>query len=187
LAASRQNPGVLWTHNDSGFPGTVFALSTNGTLLAQCEVPNVFSGDFEDIAIGPGPSPGMQYIYLGDIGDNTSVRDEIRVFRIPEPSIYFYQSNSPPIIPAVGSHEIVFTYPDGPHNAEALMIDPWSGDLFIATKETNSCGIYQATRAQLESGDLVELTHVEELGVRSTSAGDISPDGTSLRSAAAAG
>jgi len=177
LAASRQNPGVLWTHNDSGFPGTVFALSTNGTLLGQCEVPNVFSGDFEDIAIGPGPSPGLQYIYLGDIGDNSIVREQIRVFRIPEPSIYFYQSNSPPIIPAVAFREIVFTYPDGPHNAEALMVDPWTGDIFIATKATNSSGIYQATRAELESGAPVELTHVEELDVRSTSAGDISADG----------
>ena len=178
LAASRQNPGVLWTHNDSGFPGTAFALFTNGALLAQCAVSNVYSGDFEDIAIGPGPVPGLQYIYLGDIGDNFSSRVDIRVFRIPEPAVYSYQSNVAPVLSAVGSRQIVVTYPDGPHNAEALMVDPRTGDLFIATKMTNSCRLYRALRAQLESGDPVELTSVEDVGVRSTSAGDISADGS---------
>src|SRR5688572_21995068 len=52
LVASRQNPGVLWTHNDSGYRGSVFALSTNGTLLGKYDLSNVFSGDFEDIACG---------------------------------------------------------------------------------------------------------------------------------------
>ena len=45
IVASRQNPGVLWTHNDTGYPGSVFALSTNGNLLARYYVPNTFYGD----------------------------------------------------------------------------------------------------------------------------------------------
>src|SRR5438045_2565054 len=59
IVASRQNPGVLWTHNDSGYPGSIFAVDTNGNFLARCAVSNVYSGDFEDIAIGPGPAPGL--------------------------------------------------------------------------------------------------------------------------------
>ncbi len=71
LLISRQNPGVLWTHNDSGYRGSIFALTTNGMLLARHYVPEVYMGDFEDISsFGPGPVPGAQYIYLGDIGDN---------------------------------------------------------------------------------------------------------------------
>jgi hypothetical protein len=180
IVASRQNPGVLWTHNDSGFPGTVFALQTNGAVLALCTVPNTFSGDFEDIAIGPGPLPDMQYIYLGDIGDNFATRSQIRVLQIPEPAIYSYQSNAQPLFVAYGSREIVLTYPDGAHDAESLMIDPRSGDLFVATKETNSCNLYQATRAQLAAGTNVELTYVEGVSFRSASAGDISSDGSLL-------
>jgi len=180
IVASRQNPGVLWTHNDSGFPGTIFALSTNGATLGLYGVPNVYSGDFEDIAIGPGPVPGLQYIYLGDIGDNFSTRSNIRVFQIPEPSIYSYESNAPLLSLAYGSREINLSYPDGAHDAESLMIDPRSGDLFIATKETNSCNLYQATRAQLAAGTSVELTYVEGVNFRSASAGDISADGSLL-------
>ena len=106
IVASRQNPGVLWTHNDSGFGGSVFALSTNGALLGRYYVPTAFGGNYEDIAIGPGPDPEHQYLYLGDIGDNFLSRFSIRVFRFPEPAIYLYQSNSPPILPAVAAQEI---------------------------------------------------------------------------------
>src|SRR5678816_3481996 len=95
LAASRQNPGVLWTHNDNHYVGTIFALSTNGLLLGSYNIPSVFSGDIEDIAVGPGPLPDYQYIYLGDIGDNTAQREAIRVFRVPEPAVYTNSASNP--------------------------------------------------------------------------------------------
>ena len=94
IVASRQNPGVLWTHNDSGYPGSVFALSTNGTLLGRYYLPTVFYGNFEDIAIGPGASPEHHYVYLADIGDNFAARSSVRVLRFPEPAMYSYFSNS---------------------------------------------------------------------------------------------
>ncbi|HYV30288.1 MAG TPA: hypothetical protein VEO53_04160, partial [Candidatus Binatia bacterium] len=177
IIASRQNPGVVWTHNDSGFPGSVFALSTNGALLARYCIPNVFYGDFEDIAFGPGPSPEFQYIYLGDIGDNFSTRPNIRVFRFPEPAVYAYQTNSPVVAWVPGWQEIALTYPDGPFNAEALMVDPLSGDLFIATKLTNSSRIYRATRAELDGGGPIALTFIREISFYKVSGGDISVDG----------
>ena len=180
LAASRQNPGVLWTHNDSSYPGTVFALSTNGLLISRYSVPNVFGGDFEDIAIGPGPRPEHQYIYLGDIGDNFLRRPNIRVIRFPEPAVYLYQTNNPLAEYVSGAQEIWLQYPDGPFDAEALMVDPLTGDLFIATKATNISRIYRASRADLDGGGPVGLTFVRELsfsGFRSVSAGDISSDG----------
>ena len=180
VVASRQNPGVLWTHNDNGYPGHIFAISTNGTLLAHYFVPNVFFGDFEDIAIGPGASPQHQYIYLGDIGDNNINRANIRIFRFPEPSIYAYQAGNPRFDAVPLVQEIVLTYPDGPYDAEALMVDPMTGDLFIVTKQDPDARLYRATRAQLDAGGPVQLSFIREMsfsGFRSVSAGDISWDG----------
>ena len=180
IVASRQNPGVLWTHNDSGYPGSVFALSTNGTALGRYYIPTVFYGNFEDIAVGPGSSPEHQYIYLADIGDNFTNRTSIRVFRFPEPAVYPYFSNAPPILPVVAAQEIEMTYPDRPYDAEALMIDPLTGDLFIATKESTNSRIYMTTRAKLDAGGPIKLAFVREMsfsGFRSVSAGDISFDG----------
>jgi len=182
IVASRQNPGVLWTHNDNGYPGHIFALSTNGALLAHYFVPNVFFGDFEDIAIGPGSSPQHQYVYLGDIGDNSINRSNIRVFRFPEPSVYAYQAANPRFDAVPLSQEIVLTYPDDPHDAEALMVDPITGDLFIATKQDPDARLYRATRAQLDAGGPIELTFIRTMSfngneLRSIGAGDISWDG----------
>ena len=86
IVMSRQNPGVFWTHNDNGWAGSIFAIATNGAYLGRFYIPTVFSGDFEDIAIGPGPNPEFQYIYLGDIGDNSFNRSSIHVYRFPEPA-----------------------------------------------------------------------------------------------------
>ncbi|HWN97137.1 MAG TPA: hypothetical protein VNT99_19055 [Methylomirabilota bacterium] len=177
IVASRQNPGVLWTHNDSGYRGSVFALATNGMYLGRYYVPDVFTGDFEDIAVGPGPLAQFQYIYLGDIGDNNLVRTDIRILRFPEPAVYSFQSNAPVDVPAFGAQEIVLSYPDGPFNAEALMVDPITGDLFITTKHADTARLYRATRAELDSGQPVTLTFMQEVNFRSVSAADISADG----------
>jgi hypothetical protein len=180
IVASRQNPGVLWVENDSGFGGSVFALSTNGALLARFYVPTAFGGNYEDIAIGPGPNPEHHYLYLGDIGDDFLSRFSIRVFRFPEPAVYLYQSNLPPILPVITAQEIELRYPDGPFDAEALMVDPLTGDLFIATKQDPDARLYRATRAQLDGGGPVTLTFVRQMsfsGFRSVSAADISWDG----------
>jgi hypothetical protein len=183
LVASRQNPGVLWTHNDSTYPGTVFAISTNGAFLARYYMPNVFFGDFEDIAVGPGSSAERQYIYLGDIGDNNSNRGSIRVFRFPEPSVYGYQAANPRVDAIPEYQEMVMTYPDGSHDAEALMVDPVTGDLFIVTKQDDNARLYRATRAQLDAGGPIQLTFIREIsfsGFRSVSAGDIAFDGRQI-------
>ena len=97
LAVSRRNPGVIWIHNDEGFGGTVFAVATNGAYLGDYRVSGAGSGDFEDIAIGPGPVPELDYVYLGDIGDNFSRRSSVVVYRFPEPAVYLSQSNRPVI------------------------------------------------------------------------------------------
>jgi len=177
IVASRQNAGILWTHNDSSYRGVVFALSTNGALLGRYAIPSVFYGDFEDIAIGPGPSPESQYIYLGDIGDNFAARSSIRVFRFAEPAVYTYQASNPRYESVTGAQEIELTYPDGPFNAEALMVDPRDGDLFIATKLLGGSRIYRASRAELDGGGPVTLTFVRQVGFFKVSGGDISPDG----------
>src|SRR5882724_9748622 len=72
VAASRNNANVLWTHNDSGHPAVAHAIDTFGRLLGKYTLPG--NTDNEDIAIGPGPVTNVSYLYVGDIGDNSSKR-----------------------------------------------------------------------------------------------------------------
>jgi hypothetical protein len=178
LIASRQNPGVLWSHNDSGYPGTIMALSTNGTFLGQWSMLNLpYGGDFEDIAIGPGPNPQYHYIYLGDIGDNFSTRSSIHVYRFPEPSAYDFQGSANVYDYVPEWQDIELIYPDGPHNAEAMLVDPITGDLFIFTKLTNSADLYRVTRDEMTHPWPATLTYMRSISFQKISAADISADG----------
>ena len=130
LAASRLNPDVFWLHND-GNSGQLFAVSASGKLVAflSCKAP---IKDLEDIAIGPGPQRGVDYLYLGDIGDNDGRRREIRVVRFPEPKLSGPRGQQ---LTVADAEEIRLIYPDGPHDAEALLVAPETGNLFVVTKE----------------------------------------------------
>lgn len=178
LMASRQNPGILWVHNDHGFSGSAFALSTNGALAMKCIVQNMTFGDFEDIAIGPGPSVHYQYIYIGDIGDNDLNRSQIRVFRFPEPAVYPYQAARPTVQGLPNAQELVLRYPDGPFDCEGMMIDPVTGDLLLATKRESNSRVYRATQAALAGPAPVTLQFVRNIPFDDVSGADISSDGS---------
>jgi hypothetical protein len=64
LVASQMNSGVLWTHNDSGDGPFIYALSAQAEVLCTVRVQNATNRDWEDIAHGPGPKPGTDYLYV---------------------------------------------------------------------------------------------------------------------------
>ena len=134
IAASRKNPGVFWTHNDSGGQNRIFAFNSSGKHLGTYTIAMIQNRDWEDIAVAPGPVPGEQYIYIANIGDN-SVRYDVKyIYRITEPRVSPDQS---PIDTALyNAEKLPFQYIDGNRNAETLMIDPLTLDIFIASKES---------------------------------------------------
>jgi hypothetical protein len=179
IVASSHNPGVLWVHND-GSGNQLFAVGSDGSLLATYQ----FDGnpdDLEDIAIGPGPIAGIHYLYVGDIGDNGLNRNKIRTYRIPEPAVYTYFARNPIVEKLKLAEEISLVYPDGSHNAEAIMLDPQNGDLFIATKDNGYCQIFKADRQAMYAnlGD-IPLSLVQEIPIDQVSGADISGDGSEI-------
>ena len=145
VAASRVNPPALWVHNDSGGEPTAYAISPTGKMLGAYPVDGATAVDWEDIAVGPGPKQGTSYLYLGDIGDNASERNPITVYRVPEPTGPLDGTGAT----LTGTEKFSLRYPDGPVDAESLIVDPQSGDLFIIDKEYTS-GIGKVFRAREE-------------------------------------
>ena len=169
IAASRKNPNVLWVHND-GDTKYLYAVTTTGSVVCQLAT-EVLVDDLEDMAIGPGLEKGVDYIYLGDIGDNDSKRPDVRVIRFAEPSLEAAQGQ-----PTAALGQVFrFAYPDGPHDAEALMVDPITGDVLIATKSKKESRVYRAAALK---NDFAKLELVAMLDVDNVSAGDISRDGS---------
>ena len=141
LAATRTRPGALWVHNDSGHKSRIFAINPAGSTLGAWDLEGVRARDPEDIAVGPGPKPGVHFVYLADIGDNLERRASIVIYRFAEPDT----TKGGGTVASSEISALEFTYPDGAHDAEALMSDPLSGDLYIITKKiTGKSSVYRA-------------------------------------------
>jgi hypothetical protein len=143
LVVGRLNPNVLWAHNDSGDSARLFAIDLEGRTVARVALEGARSRDWEDLAIAsPGGRPTL---YVGDIGDNRREHEQIRVYRLPEPRLPDSSaSGTPELLTIERFDEIVLTYPDGPRNAETLLVDPQSGDVIIVTKGSTRPEVYRA-------------------------------------------
>jgi hypothetical protein len=177
LAVSRRVPGRLWSHNDSGAP-VLIALDENGSIAGRVRVTGASVEDWEAIAVGPCGSASC--LHIADIGDNDAARKRVTIYRLPEPD---GATDS-----AAVSDVFHATYPDGAHDAEALLITP-DGRMHIVTKgETGPVALYRFPR-ELRSGGSVQLERIGEAGSEKAGKasritdGSVSPDGqwTALR------
>jgi hypothetical protein len=171
VAVSLRSPGRLWAHNDSG-EAVLVALDTRGSVTGRVRVSGVEVEDWEAVAVGTCPEGSC--IYIADIGDNKAKRKRITVYRVSEPSTE----------DSVAVKETFHaTYPDGPHDAEVLLVAP-DGGLFVVTKgETDAVGLYRFPR-DLRPGATHQLERIGQprpLGKVSQTEritdGTVSPDG----------
>ena len=183
LVASRSNPGAYWTHNDSGDEPLIYAFDTRGESLGTFRVTRAQAHDWEDIAAGPGPQPNKSYLYIGDTGDNDGMRPEVIVYRVAEPALSpatrsFTKKRPGSTEPA---EAIRLKYPDGKHDAEALLVHPRTGNIYIVMKVMlASPGVYEAV-APFTAGQSITMRRIGELRVPSLfggviTGGSISPD-----------
>jgi hypothetical protein len=180
LAVSTKTPGVIWTHNDDSDDPFLFAVHTNGALLARFYHSSILN-DVEDMALGPGPTNGLSYIYLGDIGGKFSpgeVRSSVRILRMPEPAVSLSWASSPHYFDFFANvQSFTLVYPDGSFEAETLMVDPVTSDLFIATKQNNSARIYRANLNTATNNQTLMMSFERTVSFDSASGGAISANG----------
>lgn len=173
LAMSRRTPGVLWTHNDSGDEPVVYAVGAGGELRGAVRVAGAENRDWEDIAVGPCPAGSC--LYVADTGDNEAKRDEVHVYRVPEP-------DPGASVTAESAERLSMRYPGGPRDVEALFVLP-SGELFVITKGRRKPVEVFRYPLPVRPGETVELERVATLKsaaqdeVLQVTGADASPDG----------
>ena len=146
-----------WTVNDSGDAGVAYALDDEGQTKGTLEF-RVDPVDVEAVAFHDGR------LYVADIGDNRERRDVV--------TVYFFDD------PAPADEQVVykaydFSYPDGPADAETLLVDG-DGRLLIVTKGAEG-GIYAAPRSPSRQ-EVNELERVGDAPAYVTD-GTVLPDG----------
>lgn len=184
IAASTINKGIYYVHNDSGDTSRFFAITPDGklhtTIYYQGHKQHLGALDFEDIAVGPGPVKGKSYVYVGDIGDNASQRKFITVYRAEESKAWGRDSMA-----NTKTSPINLQYPDGPKDAETLMVDPIEKLIYIVSKRRDTIGVYTSP-LKYRNDDTVTMTLKAKLyfkGIKPfkwITAGDISKDGLKI-------
>jgi len=136
LVASRRNGGVWWGVNDSGNPNALYAIGDDGRDLGTFTLTGATNVDWEDVAIGPGPVAGLDYLYVADTGNNAGRRSVVDIYRVPEPAVSATASTGS--LSLDDASRLTFSYPGGAApDAEALLVDPASGEIFVVTKVTS--------------------------------------------------
>lgn len=183
IAASRRHPDVLWAHNDSGDSARIFALKTDGTHLGIFFLGGARAVDYEDIAIGPGPEPDIDYIYVADTGNNDLDRTTVTVYRVPEPAL---EVDGPPVMRTLDAVEALrLRFPDRPYECETLLVDPLTADLFLVSRDRDSRQGGYSTVFRCPAPHASGVTRTLEPVARFAApveikGGDISPDGTMI-------
>lgn len=183
VAVSRQQPGVLWTHNDSEDGPNLYAINQRGDLLATYRVWGARALDWEDLSLGPCPTRwrGRACLYIADTGDNVKVRARTVLYAVPEPDL-----------PATGSPgqqtdsamALWVRFTDGAHDIEALAVDP-TGTAHLITKGRSGKILRYEVTGDAWSGDSVVAAPADTLPIlplplvgRLVTGAAISPEGS---------
>ncbi|MGI9002097.1 MAG: hypothetical protein ACR2GH_10550 [Pseudonocardia sp.] len=144
LSGLVSDDGGLWATSDGGRRVQVHRLDASAPTCAVTDTRTaaIDPFDVEDLARGPGGS-----LWVADIGDNGRARDSVAVI----------------VLPVRGQARLHrLSYPDGPHDAEALLVDA-DGRPVVVTKEVGrAAGVYR-TKAPPEGTGPTPLRRVGEV------------------------
>lgn len=134
---------AYWTANDSGAGGVAYAITATGKVRGTLNY-SAQPQDVEAVAVF------KDRLYVADIGDNAEQRDFVTVY-------YFDNPRASGL--TVTYRALDFRYPDGPHDAETLLVNK-KGRLFIVTKGVRGA-VYAAPATPTREG-VNELRKVGE-------------------------
>ena len=126
LAASHRHPDTLWMLNDGGGPASVYAVSRRGSRLATLRIDGVDNTDWEDLAAFD--LDGRHYLLIADTGDNGGLRRTLQLHVVEEPANLVDATARP-------AWSIVFRWPDGARDCEAVAVDAAAGQILLVSKK----------------------------------------------------
>jgi len=70
----------IWSHNDAGNQNELYCFDTTGNLLRVLEILDATNVDWEDLT-----KDDQKRVYINDAGNNDNDRQNLRIYRIPDP------------------------------------------------------------------------------------------------------
>lgn len=162
IADSRKNKGFLWVQEDSGNPAQLYLLGHDGTVAKTIKLEGITNRDWEELQLANGQ------LYLGEIGDNLRRYAEYKFYIFEEPEATASE---------VKNFQVLrFQYEDGARDAEAFLVDPATGDIYIFTKSDDAAKIYKLA-FPFDLNMVNAAKAVGQLTFKGVTAAALSPDG----------
>ena len=165
IADSKTAPGHIWAHQDRGNPPQLHLINYDGTVKKNIYIKGARNRDWEDMALTGND------LYIADIGDNFLAFTDYTIYKMPEPA---------PDVDTVYSFKTIrFRYPDGAHDAEALLVDPVTKNIFILTKSDDPAAIYSIAYPY-STTEVNTAAKVGQLTYKGAVSAALSPDGNEI-------
>lgn len=149
-AWSLTHPDVLWSHNDGGNVGELFALDLEGNLLSTLTLTDTRNRDWEDMASARCGDSAC--LYVAEIGDNYARWDTLYLYRVPEPGALEDVAIKPDVFPMI--------LPDGARDTEAVFVLP-DEEVFLVNKGRHDTVTLYRYPPPLKAGEAVTLEAVQ--------------------------
>lgn len=134
----------LWGLSDGGRRVEIHRIDPDDCAVLSTRTARIDPRDPEDLAVGPDGA-----LWVGDIGDNHRERATVAVV----------------VVPTRGPAQLHrLTYPDGPHDAEALLVDATGSPVIIIKDPLRTAGIYRTDGPPAGAGP-TPLIRVGELAL----------------------
>ncbi|APR86195.1 Hypothetical protein A7982_11544 [Minicystis rosea] len=129
IAASAVHDRLFYVHNGGLELPRFYAVDAGGNDRGSftLQVPSLGSTGLADIAVGPCGTKSC--VFVADTADATESRKTYAIYRTTEPTAL--GAGDQRITPDVLS----FTYPDGSHDAQALLVHPRTGVITLVTRD----------------------------------------------------
>jgi len=166
IIASRQHPGVFWTHSDSFNEPAIVAVRLDGSILAKFSVaaPN---WDWEDIA-----TDDDGFLYIADIGNNFGWFSGRTIYKIREPD-----PRDPAATPIHPTAVYTFHYPqDRRFDAEGFFVR--AGKMYLVSKRDQ--GRTRIYRFDSAADGVTSIHEIVALDMQGATGADVSPRGDRL-------
>lgn len=172
LAASKANPGLLWTLNDSGNPAIVYLVDEALKIRLSVKLKGIKNRDWEDIAVGPGPDGSKRYVYVADIGDNNARHAYKYIYRFEEPVLH----NDISQITITSFDTIVFRLEGEVKDTEAILVHPTTKNIYLVSKRERPVHLYEL-EVSASVVDTLVARDIGSLPLTQIVAADFSADG----------
>lgn len=124
------NKNYIWSHNDSSGNPELYSFDSTGTLLRTLKILNATNIDWEDMA-----QDASGNFYIGDFGNNTHNRQDLKIYIIPDPATIMVDSVIPQVINYTYSDQFAFPPADSLKNFDAEAMIAYQDSLYIFSKD----------------------------------------------------